>query len=430
MKKNFVQVVLKQAPVANQRQKFVFDFVFKQQLQVDYELGNEEFKSEGLVQIFYGQKPKNEAPAIYIPDSGLLHKTDLSADNLLHFNPFENGQTWNFDVFSTIFFCISRLEEYLPFEADQHGRFDIQHAKIPGKTAFVDVLIEQLRLQINQTAGFEICSKPNYKYQLTLDIDQVFAYRSKSFGRTFKGGARQLLHGQFLDFLHRKFAVLGLQPDPFDIYQWLAEFCSTNHIRPILFIHAGLPGTFDKQVNLKASAAKKAIRFMATFADIGLHPSYAAAHNPQLIGEEKSRLQEIVKAEITTCRFHYLKIRLPDSYEFLIEAGFKDDYSMGYASQPGYRAGTSHTFPFFNINKNEVRPLTIHPFQVMDTTFIRYMLLSPEESVGYIETMAAEAKELGGVFTLLAHNEMKAGINEWKGWASTYEKFLKAGLLA
>ncbi|NJO89826.1 MAG: hypothetical protein HC831_13425 [Chloroflexia bacterium] len=56
--------------------------------------------------------------------------------------------------------------------------------------------------------------------------------------------------------------------------------------------------------------------------------------------------------------------------------GITNDYSMGYSSHPGFRAGTCTPFYFFNLKTDEKTNLKITPFAVMDVGFIDYLKCS------------------------------------------------------
>ena len=69
--------------------------------------------------------------------------------------------------------------------------------------------------------------------------------------------------------------------------------------------------------------------------------------------KEISRLNDITSGSIIMSRFHYLRFSLPESYQILIEAGIKEDYSMGYVDRIGFRAGTCTPFYFYDLNNEK-----------------------------------------------------------------------------
>ena len=59
---------------------------------------------------------------------------------------------------------------------------------------------------------------------------------------------------------------------------------------------------------------------------------------------------------------HQYNLRLPDQYNNLIELEINNDYSMGYPDKLGFRAGTSTSYLFYDINMEVTTPLKVHPY--------------------------------------------------------------------
>jgi len=149
---------------------------------------------------------------------------------------------------------------------------------------------------------------------------------------------------------------------------------------------------------------------------MGIHPGYFAHLNPEQIKKEVKRLEEITGHEIVKSRAHFLRIQIPESYEMLINEGIKREYSMGYADDIGFRAGTSFPYYFFNLNTNEATDLLVFPFAYMDCAFKDQLKLSPDESIVEIKEMINEVKSVGGVFMCIWHNSSITDRKPWKGW--------------
>jgi len=113
---------------------------------------------------------------------------------------------------------------------------------------------------------------------------------------------------------------------------------------------------------------------------------------------------------------------LPDTYRNLINNDIVNDYTMGYAEVPGFRASICTPFPFFDLDQDTATPLIIHPFAVMDGTLFNYMKLAPELAIGIIEKLINEVKSVGGTFIPLWHNQTLNDDGEWKGWLNVYVK--------
>lgn len=164
---------------------------------------------------------------------------------------------------------------------------------------------------------------------------------------------------------------------------------------------------------------------MVDYARVGLHPSYFSMQNSALIKKEKERLEGITNTPLKSSRQHYLRFSLPETYQLLIDLEIEEDYSMGYASNVGFRAGTCTPFYFYDLDFEIQTPLKVFPFALMDTTLNDYMKLTPKQSLGRIRDLRNEVKAVNGTFITLFHNETLSDYLRWKGWKRLYESMLK-----
>ena len=122
-----------------------------------------------------------------------------------------------------------------------------------------------------------------------------------------------------------------------------------------------------------------------------------------------------------------MRLTLPETYRNLIAAGITEDYTMGHASQTGFRAGTCTPFYFYDLAEEKTTNLKVVPFQVMDVTMRDYMKLSPEETEREIEQLMDEVKKAGGTFVSIWHNETVTDSDRWKGYRAVFEKMNQTG---
>ena len=97
---------------------------------------------------------------------------------------------------------------------------------------------------------------------------------------------------------------------------------------------------------------------------------------------------------------------------------------MGFAELPGFRNGTCSILPFFDLGSDQESPLRIHPFMAMDTTFKKYMGITPQEAMVQLHALVDEVRAVGGTFSCLFHNQNLCEDFEWKGWRQVYEDLL------
>lgn len=459
------QTVFVRSNFENARLHYILQYIFAERLEIDYSLNSKQIPESSII-IGYGN---HESTIFNIPDSGYLQmdgvpdflpevkltnnvtlsdshdNNDFSSEknselyrsatttknshflekDVIELFPAEKDEiNLSFDLFSAVFFMLSRHEEYLSTETDQHGRFDVQHtlAFRNGfhQRAVVDEWIILLREKLQPFFADTELKKEKAEFSLTIDVDQVFSYRCKGLVRNAGGWFRDLITGRFGAFLKRPAVLLGFSKDPFDTFETIENLGNRHQIPLQYFILSATERCdFDKNGKIDCS---KAVQILNSIKEPGLHPSYDCLNNDDKLNLEKLHLETICKTTITKARRHFLRMRLPESYHQLLQAGFTDDYTMGFASGIGFRAGTSRPFRFFDLQTDEVLSLTVHPFCVMDGSLKDYSNLSLAHSEAELNKMAAYIQSIGGRFEMLIHNETLSESRRWKGWTRMLEK--------
>jgi hypothetical protein len=138
-----------------------------------------------------------------------------------------------------------------------------------------------------------------------------------------------------------------------------------------------------------------------------LHASYAAGLDPELIGKEKARLEEVCGFPIRRNRHHYLAWREVEDGWALARAGIDWDSTLGYADVAGFRLGVCHPIPLFDPVR--MRPFGIqeHALIVMDATFRdpNYMGLTETQAAACCKRLIDQTRQHQGEFVMLWHND-------------------------
>jgi hypothetical protein len=310
-----------------------------------------------------------------------------------------------FDLFSAIFYMLSRYEEYLPHKHDIHGRFpasqSLAHNEGFLEIPVVDIWIKKLKELIEDAFQIEL-NQGQYQFISTVDIDSFFAFLHKGFVKNIVGYFKHLFEGHHLMNKKRMQTLREKINDPFDTTE---EILAINKKSPpIFFVQVGGKSKYDKQIRCSKRVIKDKITGLSERAKVGLHPSYDTSNNLALLAKEKSRLERIVGEKITISRQHYLRLSIPTTYRMLDRVGITDDYSLGFADAVGFRAGTSIPFCFYDLQKEKKTDLTIHPLAAMDTTLFRKKGVSQKQIAILIAKMVQNVKSVGGDFVLLWHN--------------------------
>ena len=98
---------------------------------------------------------------------------------------------------------------------------------------------------------------------------------------------------------------------------------------------------------------------------------------------------------------------------------------MLFADKPGFRAGTSYLFDWYDLSLEKHTELRIYPSCLMDRTLKDYLKFNQEEANSLINEMLGKINKYGGVFIPIWHNDSIMGKAEWEGWDEVYSKMLK-----
>jgi hypothetical protein len=94
---------------------------------------------------------------------------------------------------------------------------------------------------------------------------------------------------------------------------------------------------------------------------------------------------------------------------------------MGFADEPGFRAGTCKPFYFYDLKNEKATSLKIFPVTCMDATFIYYLEKSAEKSLLQILNLLKEVKKVNGTFIPIFHNEIIAE----KSWNLVHQRTIQ-----
>ena len=426
------------SPKRSSRVRYTFRLIFHDLLRIKYHITTDvdEFQSSDLPKFIYGEKAFSDD--LFFRSSGLLF--DRGVENIdiqtveykdlnALFPIYSQQSALPFDLFSAIFYLVSRYEEYQPFVRDQHGRFTANLSKSVElgilKKPVVNIWALELKGILQQKYPRLKFIERKYKFVPTYDIDNAFAYAQKGFVRTTGRYLLDVKDLNWFDIVQRTKVIFGGKRDPFYTFDLQIEYQKKYNLKPIYFILFARYGRFDKNINIRNKNFKFLIKKLGDYATIGIHPSYDSFENPDYVAFETSKLSEVINQEVTRSRQHFLRLVLPQTYRNLIEHDITNDYSMGYAALPGFRAGICSTYNFYDLDMEEETKLRIHPFAVMDGTLNDYMKLTPADAILQIKKLIDEVKKVNGIFISLWHNESLCEQKRWVGWRRVYEELLE-----
>ena len=330
-----------------------------------------------------------------------------------------------FDLFAASFYLLTLYEEYLPKQLDEHGRFNLNES-LAYRNGFLEIpLIDRwaylLKDELQKRYPDMNFKERKFRFISTSDIDLPYMYLKKGFIRSAGGMMRDLLNLNFGVVVSRISVHLRLKPDSYmEALQWIDRIHQEAGKSYYLFVLMKDGGKYGRKTLYPLTTYYHYLK-TRDFATIGLHPSYDTYFNSQQLWIEKKRLKKVLgKKEILTSRQHFLRMRVPETFRDLEKAGFREDFTTAFAHAPGFRSGTAIPYCFYDIEKDTIGELLLHPTVVMDSCLISHLGLCPEEALEKIKRLVDECKQSGGDFVSLWHNSNLTGNSNDNPWINVF----------
>lgn len=302
-------------------------------------------------------------------------------------NPSKGKYIIRTDIVYSTFFFTSRAEELINHQRDQHGRFLAvnsilgQHNRlqIPLLDEYARMLLKMVEVPLPETSFEHI--------YLTHDIDSISQYRH------LRGAIGGILRGE-TELVWQ--SIKDIHHDPIYTFPWMIdEDRRVSDAQTIYFVKQTKGKGYDyPQYCLHGKDWRKLRQLIKdSGAQLGVHSSYYGS----LPSNPISRWH----------RSHFLNCSV-EQMQQLVDAGFTDDFTMGFADQAGFRLQTSRAIRWINPQTMQLTSLTLHPLIIMDCTLSNegYMNLSEDEAYFLCERLIAKVRMHHGDLCLLWHNSI------------------------
>lgn len=422
-------------PVSSPRLEYILDWLLKERLQLEYLMVHtkEDTTAHPYI-VCYGEILEG---AISIPSDGLLMnkgtRTTKPATGEWNTLPTiyprdKEGYSLPFDILAATFYLLSRYEEYEAYTPDKHGRFPATASVLyrmgilerpivdEWVQAFHKLLVHTWQVPLPETQ-FTFC--PTY------DIDMAYSHLYKGIRRIAGAYLRAMLRVDIRQINMRTLVLKKKQKDPYDSFRWLRQLHKEYSFTPLYFVLSATRTTrFDKNIHPNHPAMVRVIKWLVKDGNIGIHPSYYSSKGDTL-QREKTTLEQVAGRHTTVSRQHYIRAVMPHTYRMLLHNHITEDYTMGYGTHLGFRAGTGASFLWYDLEHETSTNLRIHPFCFMDTTAHYEAGLSAGEAFEKLQAMSAILERTGSTLITVFHNFSLGTDEEWRGWRQGYELFMR-----
>lgn len=326
----------------------------------------------------------------------------------------ENGKiSCEVDLIAGAFLFLSRWEEYVSEDLDEHGRFryknslackfNLVHRPVVDEyTEFLWNMLKYLNPELERKERY-------YTPIITHDIDSPLRLMN----------LRMLRNSFFRNLLKRKNFMNAFRDIPVYLLNKINPKFDLGYSYDILmnaseaigvksnFFFINSPRTkydpgYDNSSKIMQEIFNK-IKFRGHI--IGIHASYYSTENPDIWKNEYLELCEKTDTKIKNGRHHYLRFRVPYTWQIWEDNDLETDHTLGFAEMEGFRCGTSFSYSVFNFLTRKKLKLKESPLIFMEVSVTEYQKLDmPDQFRQKLENIVNIVKKYNGQFVFLYHN--------------------------
>lgn len=330
------------------------------------------------------------------------------------------------DIFGTIFFLLSRYEEGVDGAVlDEHHRFPAT-SSIAYKFGFlerplVDEYIELLSILMFRLWPELQRREQNFSKLITCDVDWPFDLNTQSLKATLRSSVGDIIKRKNISsaiyrltsLINNKLGI-SYKDKTRDKISWIMDKNEeTSNKVAFYFITECTDNKFDSTFDFDSPKMRELFREIHSRGhEIGLHPGYQCFNNSDNFVRSAKTLKRVLKEEaieqpMLGGRMHFLRWDSKITPKLWDDNGFNYDSTLSFADKSGFRCGTSHSFPMYDLINRKPLKVIQRPLINMECTIIapRYENLGyTDETFKRFEFFKNKVKEHKGEYVLLWHN--------------------------
>ncbi|MDI3541378.1 MAG: hypothetical protein PWQ62_292 [Candidatus Methanomethylophilaceae archaeon] len=305
-------------------------------------------------------------------------------------------------------------EEYRPSRLDKHERFIAAYSS---NNCIPEPMVS--RHLINNGHGVTYQDDKHFAVCLTHDVDEVYPPRTHTLLSMIASLRKQDLSGIKKQIFWK---LGGKENSPYWNFQEIMDLEEKYGAQSSFYFLAADSDIKRFRYNIE-DLEDELGQIVDRGWEVGLHGGYYAYNDLNEITKEKKRLEKALGRKVIGYRNHYLRFKVPDSWEILEKAGFEYDTTLGYPDAVGFRNGMCHPFRPYNLcSKCEIKIVEV-PMIIMDGTLFG-STRSDGEAWAMAKRLIDTVASCQGVLTLNWHtNNFNCPYRA--SWSRLYEKILR-----
>lgn len=346
------------------------------------------------------------------------------------------------DLVAGMVFLLGGWDERLSTERDGYDRFPSDASwlvrngflGVPVVAAYMSLLAEWLAL-LTGTSGRDADFWPGgapFAVVISHDVDALRKYDAAAVKQRLRATATA---GQARGDAIRAFvrAIKGYlsSADPYWNVDEILDAEDRFGFNSSWYMLCARTSNYDARYELLSPRIRRLMQELrARGREVGVHGSFNTYLWPERLAAERERLKVAAGEARSGGRQHYLRFRVPDTWDAYTRAGLAYDSTLGFAGQEGFRTGLC--YPYRPPGSDDLMPATLWelPLMVMDGTLRDYRKLKPADAWDAIMDMVSATRTFNGVLTMLWHNSFldREDYPEWWDlWLQTLQYLERTG---
>ncbi|HSQ43295.1 MAG TPA: polysaccharide deacetylase family protein [Fibrobacteraceae bacterium] len=298
-----------------------------------------------------------------------------------------------------------RAEELLPGFSSQAENAGSE-GFLGDRFAFFDRPVVDLwmRALLERLHG-HVLPEPPPRFWMTYDVDCLRKWKRKGVLRHMARCPLEIMRGKGWEWASRMREALWAHfPNHDPWYTVPAMLDASQNLRATFFWLGHPRDHLSFRYDVRRPEYARLVQVAAQAGHrTGLHGSPLHADDPQLLWEEKKRLEQISHTDIILHRQHFLRIIPGQTLSHLESIGIQLDSSLGFNACTGFRCGSCLPFPWWDLVQNRLLNLRELPLVVGDWTLHNPSHFQADESLEKLQNLAQNCARAGGILSLDFH---------------------------
>jgi len=210
---------------------------------------------------------------------------------------------------------------------------------------------------------------------------------------------------------------------PFDSYADQLALHKKYGLDTIYFVLFAEYDTNDRNIPVSNRHFITLIKGLADYCKIGIHTSFASLKAHEKLDQEFTRLSAVLNKDVNMTRQHFHVLNMPITYRNFVNRDVENDFSMGYAVIPGFRAGICDPFYFYDLDFEMETDMKVWPYAIVDKAI----------ELGYdinrsFRSIIDAVKAHDGTLITLWNNESLTRDRRAKAGLDNYESIIRMAL--